>query len=104
MYSEQFGVADLPLRMEYSKANSFDEMQEQIKEEKLSSRFREVKERQAGDIVCLMIGKFTSHVGIVCGDNSDQVLHIVEGSNAVIEKLDGLRWGSRIESYWRLSG
>lgn len=54
---------------------------------------------EPGAMVLLLIGGRPLHCGLVI--DSDRFLHVEEGKNAVIERLDSPKWANRIEGYWR---
>lgn len=56
---------------------------------------------QSGDVVLLRILGAPSHVGLVTEPGS--MLHIREGSDAVIERLDSVRWAQRVAGIYRYS-
>lgn len=52
-----------------------------------------------GDVVVFHRGRMQSHVGVVIGDR--RFLHIVEGANSCIARLDSIAWRNRIVGFYR---
>jgi hypothetical protein len=100
VYSEILNM-ELPDKIDHGSV-AFQKTSELIVEEKRLSAWLDIlpHERADFDVVVLMIGGLPCHVGVVC-NGGKHFLHVIAGANSVIENLDGLRWGGRIESYWR---
>ena len=61
--------------------------------------FDKVETPEPGDIVLLKIGGKPIHCGIVI--NKWQMLHTLRGSNSCLENFNSLKWGCRIEGFYR---
>lgn len=57
-------------------------------------------QRQVGDLVVLSIGGIPAHIGLYAGEGL--MLHSMDETGAVLERLDSLRWRNRIYGYWRI--
>lgn len=92
----------LPMHLGYTHSQD-DSVPTLIEQAKYGAQFIEVPPDQVQDldIVVLKVGGVTAHLGIIC-DNKKSILHVVRGANSVIERRTSLRWGGRIESYWRV--
>lgn len=100
VYQERFSVV-LPEYLTYDSTRAFKQIDELVQTGKREWNEVPRAEIKDFDLVVLKIGDLSPHVGIVC-DDSKHFLHALEGANSVIEKLSGLRWGGRIDSFWRL--
>lgn len=58
-----------------------------------------VESPQRGDVVLLRMLGEGGHIGIMV--NPREMLHCVKGTNACIERIDGVRWRGRVLGYWR---
>lgn len=58
--------------------------------------------REEGDVVLLRIGPWASHIGIWLPHNGGIMLHTINETGAVLERLDSIRWRNRILGYWRV--
>jgi len=54
--------------------------------------------RQAGALVMLSIGGYTTHLGVCIGDN--RFIHAMQGCDVAIDSLDSFRWKDRIEGVY----
>lgn len=52
-----------------------------------------------GDVLGFRIGKCVHHLGVLL--DSNQFLHVLEGTGAMIASLDDATWSSRLENVWR---
>lgn len=52
-----------------------------------------------GDVALLRVSGRAAHVGVICG--FPWFLHAEAGIGAACDRLDGLRWGRRVDSIWR---
>lgn len=67
--------------------------------QKEKEHWHEVRNEQLRDVVLFRIKHFQWHVGIVVAPN--RMLHILKGCNAVVERIRGLRWHSRLAGIYR---
>ena len=67
--------------------------------ERLSrSIFKKVENARLGDVVLLRVGSLPAHVGLYLG--GARMVHILKGSHACVEPVDGLAWGNRVMGYY----
>lgn len=101
VYKEQLEIW-LPDTLDYDNTRATDQTSALVDIYKHSGHWKEISkgEQLELDVVVLKIGSLPCHVGVVC-DGGKSFLHVIEGANSVIEKLSSLRWGGRIDSYWR---
>lgn len=59
--------------------------------------WKEVSSPKVGDVVCIRIGRFVSHVGYLVSPSS--MLHAWESTGVLVEPLSV--WSKRIDSYFR---
>lgn len=52
-----------------------------------------------GDVALLRIAGVAMHVGLIVG--WPWMLHVEAGTDAAVDRLDGLRWSRRLDSVWR---
>ena len=103
VYKEQLDIW-LPDRLDYENTKAFDQTSALVSTYKASGYWKEIPkgQQQDYDVVVLKINSLPCHVGVVC-DGGKSFLHVIEGANSVIDRLSGLRWGGRIDSYWRFA-
>jgi cell wall-associated NlpC family hydrolase len=52
-----------------------------------------------GDVALLRVGGAPCHVGVIAG--WPWLLHAERGTDAALDRLDGVRWARRFDSLWR---
>lgn len=63
-------------------------------------RWTQVFDPSEYDAVLLKaFGNIASHVGVMI--DSDRFIHIMDGTNASIDRISGLSWRNRIEGFYR---
>jgi len=67
--------------------------------EKSNWRCVEQENVRLGDVVVFNLASIPSHVGMLL--DSDNFIHVLEGTHSVIDKWKGLNWASRIEGVYR---
>lgn len=73
---------------------------EVIKQQQLSSDWREVAVPAAGDVILFLLGGKRPHVGIMVSDAA--FLHFSEIDRTVkLDLHDSLRWRNRVEGFYR---
>ncbi len=100
-YSIEYGI-DLPSYVdEYSASNKKTETSRTIEAHWDEwSRISQGQEK-CGDIIVLRLSGFPTHIGVVI--RKGIMLHILEGTNAVIESYRGALWKNRIIGIFRHS-
>ena len=61
--------------------------------------WEQVNRPLVGDVVFLNIGGHPIHAGLYIGEN--RMIHSLAGHDSAIESINGLRWLSRINGYYR---
>lgn len=94
---------ELPDRLNYQSTNDVGTTSSLIQETRNGGQFYELSrdEIRDFDLVVFKVEGWACHIGIVC-DGARSFLHVTKGANGSIERLDSLRWGGRIESFWRV--
>lgn len=54
------------------------------------------------DVVLLRSGVYAWHVGLVI--NKKEMIHVMEGIDAVVEEFSGTQWKDRVEGFYRYAG
>lgn len=83
--------------------DTYEDNRESI-EESIAQRkegWKKVDVPQSGDVVLFRVMGHLSHVGIVT--QPGYFLHVTEGKNATIERLDSVEWSKRVEGIYRYS-
>ena len=95
---EQFNY-DLPLLdKQYTSATDGKSVSDLVALNKLS-KWNKVKEYIKGDIIVFNVAGFACHVGTYIGDGL--FIHILNGSNVTIERLDSITWKKRLDGVYR---
>lgn len=68
----------------------------------LATHATPVDSPERGDVVLLKVMGEPGHIGIMISPR--EMLHCMKGTNACIERIDGVRWRGRVLGYWRPSG
>jgi cell wall-associated NlpC family hydrolase len=68
-----------------------------------SAHWQEVPraEAQLGDGLVLRIASHPLHVGVVAGLDPLRMLHVEQGLNAVLERVDSVMWAARLDGIFR---
>lgn len=101
VYMEQLGVGLPSYAAETIDGPERDEISGMIRDERMKSRWTPVHyghEREF-DMIIMRRAGIESHVGIVVG--CKQMLHVVCGSEARVERFDQGRWNARIAGIYR---
>lgn len=102
VYRDRLGV-DLPgIRGIYSRntAGCLKRVARAMAEEKL--KWRKVEVPAPYDVVMLRTGEYAWHVGLVI--DKRRMLHVLEGTDTMIDEYAGLEWRHRIEGFYRYAG
>lgn len=59
-------------------------------------------DREAGDVALFRLAGQPCHVGLVVAEN--WMLHVQRGTEAALERFDGIRWSRRLEGAYRYVG
>lgn len=97
-YREVYGVELLSLDGGYERTSDAKVLEEVVKKEQ-ASHWRQVEKPEPGDVVVLRVKGRHSHIGLVL--NSREMLHAQEGTEACVERYDGVLWGKRVVDFWR---
>ena len=99
VYQEKLGI-ELPTYGGIYKDSSPQTMREiGIAMDRERERWRAVSQPKDYDVVLLKIaGKLPTHVGVVSGKF---FLHIMSGTESIIERMDNLMWAHRISGVYR---
>ena len=99
IYKEQFSI-DLPsYNDEYN--DSHNNLQTSSTIQKHWGEWLKVplEEARPGDVIVLRLSGFPTHVGLVIGNN--KMLHIIEGTDSVIEDYQSRLWEKRVLGIFR---
>lgn len=98
VYAEKLGV-DLPSYAENYRDSNDREVLTALVEAEKKSRWLAVEKPKPYDVIILTMMGLPTHVGVVV--NSRQMLHILKGTNAVLEDFTGLKWRNRVKGFAR---
>jgi len=99
IYKEQFNIELPSYDDEYKSSHNIRETQEAINEH-AKEWIPITKELVSpGDVVVLRLSGYPTHVGMVIEKN--KMLHIIDGTDAVIENYTGRLWEHRIVGFFR---
>lgn len=97
-YKNELGI-DLPKYENFSVGDNTKETIQKIENEKMT-KWQETKTPVNGNMVLLRMKNRSSHVGIYKEHN--KMLHLEDGSMAIIEPLDGLKWKNRVIGFFHI--
>lgn len=100
IYLHEFNIKLPLLSEEYSEASEGKQISESIKKNKslIENKMKDAPEY--GDLVIFNIKGIPCHVGVYIGKN--RILHILKGTNSVIEQLNSFRLKGRVEGYYEV--
>lgn len=102
VYENEFGMS-LPFFSEYySDASEGKKVAEALREGKEVISYEEKENPEYGDVIIFNIKGNPCHVGIYVGRG--RVLHVLKGTNSVLEKLNSMRLKGRVEGYYGING
>ena len=97
--AEQFGIALPSYAHEYQRTTQAEKIGALIGREACKWRPVTAGSEECGDAIVLRVRGMPMHVGLVVGDQ--QMLHIEQGINSVIERYNGPRWADRVAGFYR---
>lgn len=98
VYKNEFGI-ELPLwTSEYADANKAS-YKELTSNREYFSLWKELPSAVYGSVGLFQIAR-NFHVGLCLDPRSLRILHILEGSNAAIERVDSVLWKHRIRGWY----
>jgi cell wall-associated NlpC family hydrolase len=102
VYREQLGIHLPSYETDYSDTLATQEISAIVVREKRRD-WRPVPpgSERVGDIVLFRLHGAASHVGIVIGGN--RFLHVHQEIDSIHEDYGSLRWGKRVEGFWRFT-
>lgn len=103
VYIEELQI-DLPSFTDYESAEHWDSVAKVINEKRVEPVWDFVKpgKEQVFDVAIFNIGGFPVHTGVVC--EKGKMLHIEKGINACVVPYLGIRWGKRLQGFYRHKG
>ena len=101
IYRNEFGV-DLPSYADrYPSAQEIREASKVVVEERLEWEDVESGSEIPGDLVILRLAGFPTHVGVVIDPLRKLFIHVMKGSDSVIERYTSVVWRNRFEGFVR---
>jgi hypothetical protein len=70
-----------------------------IHREQLRWRRIEPGQEREGDVICLRVSGKAWHTAVVAWPG--YMLHVMEGTETVLERYDGIKWRCRVEGFYR---
>jgi cell wall-associated NlpC family hydrolase len=104
VYKDELGV-DLPDHCDgYQSAEVVEGAAKMVSEEK--AHWQEVDSREVteGDVIVLRLAGHPVHLGVVIDSGRKLMLHVMKGSNSVVEKYTNLIWRHRVDGFFRYRG
>ena len=100
IYINEYGITLPILSSNYEEASDAIEVGYTVENEKLSIRNKQKNIPEYGDLIIFNINRNPCHIGMYIGKN--RVLHILKGTDSVIESLNSFRLKGRIEGYYEV--
>lgn len=99
IYKEQYNIELPSYDDEYNSSYNINETRDAIIEH--AKEWTQISKEAAstGDVIVLRLSGYPTHVGIVI--EKGKMLHIIEGTDAVIENYDNRLWEHRIVGFFR---
>ena len=99
VYRRLYGIELADFADRYENALDAPAIAGLVGEESRSQEWAAVETPQPGDVVLLRIAGAPVHVGVMV--EQDRMLHVLEGIDAAIERLDSPLWQPRVAGYFR---
>lgn len=99
IYNEQFDIQLPSYEDEYNSSHNITETKEAIEEHSKDWIVVEPGKEGNGDVIVMRLSGYPTHVGIVI--ENGKMLHIIEGTDAVVENYHSRLWQHRIVGFFR---
>ena len=99
IYAEQFAIELPSYDDEYNSSHNISETREAIEEHSKEWINIEPGQERAGDVIVMKLSGYPTHVGMVL--TNGKMLHIIEGTDAVVENYHSRLWQHRIVGFYR---
>ena len=100
IYKNEYGIK-LPLLIDYADVNDNTTIKHMIDVHKPLLNAVRINEPEIGAITIFKVRGFSTHMGVYVGNN--KVLHVMKGTNSLIEKINSVRLKGRLEGYYEIS-
>ncbi len=97
--AEQFNIALPSHTHEYQRTTQAEKISALIEREAQKWKIIPAGRELCGDVIVLRVRGKPMHVGMVLGDQ--QMLHIEQGIDSVIERYSGPHWAERVAGFYR---
>lgn len=101
IYENEFNINMPMFSNEYSNASEGKKVAEAIRNNKDIIQYVQKDTPDYGDIIIFNMRGNPCHVGVYVGKN--RVLHILKGTNSVIERLSSPRLKGKVEGYYEVN-
>jgi cell wall-associated NlpC family hydrolase len=99
IYKEQFNIQLPSYDDEYDSSYNIKETGETIAEHSKEWEAVEKGSEKTGDVIVMRLSGYPTHVGLVL--EKGRMLHIIEGTDAIVENYEGRLWQRRIVGFFR---